>query len=1591
MNAKNIAPLTAKTKYFPLSYGQNALWFSQQLLSNASSYNLPAAFRLTGALNTKALQAALQALIQRHASLRTRIFTEDGTGYQVIDAHPDLHIKNIDISDLDDSCRELEMQRMVTAAGLEPFDLSCGSLLRLQLYRLSKQEHVLLFVTHHILSDGLSLNIISRELGIFYEAIRTGCTASLPELALSYVDYVTLQRDSLTPKFREQEIDFWRRTLDGAPDYLDLASSKVRPSHRRGVGASYRLDIAKNVSGQLTDVAKKHAVTPFVLMAAASSILLMHHSAQTDLVVGVPFGNRTKAVTRSLVGLFVNIMPVRMCPSPSLRFVDFLHQVRATMFNGLLHQELPFDQLVQALQPPRTPNRNPIFQVMLNHVDITAAKFHSAGVDIDIVMLPDESAQFDLHMTMVTNDAGLAVYFQYDADIFDAASIERMAGHYQNLLTGIIENQNTRIGELPILTQNELHQLLVVWNDTAADYPYDQSIHQLFEAQVERTPHNIALVFEGRELTYEQLNKQANRLAHHLRNQGVGPDVLVGICVERSLDMIAGLLAILKAGGAYIPLDPAYPKERLADMLDDARPALLLTQQHLLASLPNTSSAVFCLDTDQEKLAYYADTNLYNHTRPGNLAYVIYTSGSTGKPKGIGITHGNAGVFIHWSIATFDQASLSKVLASTSICFDLSIFEIFVPLCQGGAAWLVKNILDLLDHDAAFPVTMINTVPSAIAEIHKNNAIPSTAKVINLAGEALANSLVQTLYQQASIERIHNLYGPTEDTIYSTYALTVKGASASCSIGRPIANTQIYLLDASLNPVPVGVAGELHIAGEGLARGYLKRPDLTADKFIPNPFSTIPGARMYKSGDLARYLPDGNIEYLGRIDHQVKIRGFRIELGEIEAALTVVPGVRDAVVLAREDIPDEKHLVAYVIYDGVSDMVPANLDRLRGALAATLPNYMMPSHFIALDKFPLTPNGKVNRKALPVPNKNIREHIYIQPRNAIEEMLARIWAEVLRLDKVGVKDDFFKLGGHSLLTLSVIAKLKKSGFSLTTKQFFLTPILEELANAMTIAEPNHASAAQGLITGTAPLLPNSHWFFQRRDVNHYNVSFLLEVVGGYSQDSLKKSIDVLLSHHDALRTILVQENDTWHQRFQAPEEMAPWWETVNLSAIADEDIDQKIHMVVVPAQASLDITRVRFRTIYFDLGKDRHGRILFIIHHELLDGYSQSIFLNDLLMLADGFERGLSPSLPEKTTSLKDLAEAYEQYALGTLTINNKNLSADRAIANRPFDPDSETEPYSPWDNTTIYWACNIVIHEGIYYRARWWTQGDNPASNNGENGHPWTICTVPPPPAILEELTYWYSVPWEKYLPLPIDPHPTLLQPDTGTSEPVFLREILSEQETQHLEELPRMTGASMDDILLTALVLAYGKWAGSRAVCVCVVNNGRSALPDAGLDLSRTVGYLINCLIRFFYLEDDLSPREAIASIQAQRNATKGKEADYTLLRFAIADPLIRKEMDNRPGPQLEQNFYPKETDDFEQGFRFATKNNNSDEAPLGSKFRPFSKAYFDKSGRFTLQWAYCPCMYTEDTARSLLNANISALRSLIQYFFSEQDVRT
>jgi amino acid adenylation domain-containing protein len=1087
----------------PASFAQQRLWFLHQLEPESSAYNMSAAVRITGRLEADAMERSFAELVRRHETLRTGFVTVEERPMQVVALAASFRLERVDLREVAPAERERETRRLLARMSETPFELEKGGLLRAALLRLGEEEHVLGMVMDHIISDAWSMGVLIGELITLYRAFAEGRPSPLPELEIQYVDFAQWQREHLSGAVLDEQLAYWRRRLAGPLPALELPADRPRPSVQSSRGASEPFTLTAELAEALREFGRRHGATLFMTLLAAFELLLHRYTGQEDILVGTPVAGRVRPETEPLIGLFINTLVLRTDLSGDPTFSELLGRVRETALGAQAHQEVPFEMLVGELQPERSLALTPFFQVMFVLENTPVPELEVPGLGVKPLDFGETTAKFDL--SLVVNDGERPDgFWEYSTDLFEAETIRRMSGHFFTLLEAALAAPDVPMSRLPLLSEAETRLLLEEWNDTDAAFPSGSCVHELFEEQAARTPDAAALVFGEGRLTYAELNARADGLARRLRRMGVGPESRVGICLERTTEMVVALLAVLKAGGAYVPLDPRYPRERLAFMLEDGNARVLLTQRSLLEALPGHGARAVLLGAGEAESEDATGGDLAREegggvVAPENLAYVLFTSGSTGRPKGVAITHRSAVAFLEWARGAFSPEQMARVLASTSICFDLSVFELFAPLACGGAVVLAENALQLPGLPAAGEVTLVNTVPSAMSELVRMGGLPASLRAVNLAGEPLRGALAQQVYAQAGAAELRNLYGPSEDTTYSTCALVGRDADAEPTIGRGVSNTRLYVLDAGLRPVPVGVAGTLYISGEGLARGYLHRPALTAERFIPDPFGARPGARMYATGDLVRWLAGGELQYLGRADHQVKVRGFRIELGEVEAALLSHGGVRECAVVVREDAPGDKRLVAYYVAEGRAGEAESESEgavataELREYLRGRLPEYMVPSAFVALDRMPQTPNGKLDRKALPRPDAGAAGagHAYVAPRTPIEEAVANIFAEVLGVERVGAEDNFFDLGGHSLLATRVVTRLNKAGYrNLPLRGIFEKPTVAALSALIEQARSGGQSQPQETI--------------QRRSRGRKSLTQLLETVGQLPELEAKK-------------------------------------------------------------------------------------------------------------------------------------------------------------------------------------------------------------------------------------------------------------------------------------------------------------------------------------------------------------------------------------------------------------------------------------------------------------------------------------------------------
>ncbi len=1067
-----------RTGELPLSFAQQRLWFVDQLQPGMAIYNIPEALRLEGPLDVSMLNATLGEIMRRHEVLRTRFPAIDGEPVQTIDPPPRRYrMPEVDLSALSEARAEQALDRLIYAEARAGFDLAKGPMLRSTLVTLGELDHVALLTLHHIAGDGWSVSVFVNELGELYQALLEGRASPLPELEIQYADFAHWQRQWLQGEVLEGEIAYWSEQLEGALEVLTLPSDRPRPPVQTFAGQTVKLVLPEATVDSLNALNQRENTTLFMVLMAGFHVLLHRYTGRNDLSVGTPIAGRNQMAIEPLIGFFINTLVVRgdMSGNPELR--SFLAQIRERILGGFQHQDVPFEQLVAELQPERSLSHTPLFQVMLALQNTPQESLELSDVQLRTLGAETEISKFDLVLTCTELPEGLAASMDYNSDIFDRTMADRLLGHFGVVLAGLAKDPRQRIGSLPLLAGGERHQLLCEWNDSRAATDRKPCLHHLFEGQARRTPEAVAVVFEGEELRYRELDERANQVAHYLRARGVGSEVLVGLCLERSLEMVVGLYGVLKAGGAYVPLDPSYPQDRLAFMLEDTRAQVVLTQGRFKEMLADYVSAeLISLDEDWDRIVSESRTAPDIGSTPDNMAYVMYTSGSTGRPKGVMIRHAGMVNHMQWMGRIHPMGGRDCVIQKTPFSFDASIWEFYAALFAGARLLMARPeghrdpaylVAEIVRHE----VTVFQVVPSLLRAFLETPGVEHCRSLrwIICGGEVLPPTLVEGLSAVLPDTELVHVYGPTEGSITASYWFCREGAYAqTVPVGHPIMNAAITLTDRRLEPVPVGVPGELLIGGRGVGRGYLGRPGLTAERFVPRPVGGSRGARVYRTGDLVRWLPDGRLDFVGRVDHQVKIRGFRIELGEIQSVLDEHPGVREAVVLAREDVPGDRRLVAYVVPVEETEASPQDLRR---HLLTKLPEYMVPAHFLLLDAFPLSPSGKVDRKALPIPGAS-RDHLeeaYVAPRTSVEEKLAEIWTEVLGIEKVGVEDSFFLLGGHSLLATQVMARIRQTfNVEVPLRDLFESPTVANVAESIEAAQwkVKHSSPARREGEGT---------------------------------------------------------------------------------------------------------------------------------------------------------------------------------------------------------------------------------------------------------------------------------------------------------------------------------------------------------------------------------------------------------------------------------------------------------------------------------------------------------------------------------------------
>ncbi|AKF99291.1 peptide synthetase [Pseudomonas aeruginosa] len=1249
VNLFEIAPVFKRQDGEPLrlSYAQERQWFLWQLEPESAAYHIPSVLRLRGRLDLDALQRSFDSLVARHETLRTRFRLDGDEARQEIAASMALPLDIVALGPLEEGA----LARQVETTIARPFDLERGPLLRVSLLRLAEDDHVLVLVQHHIVSDGWSMQVMVEELVQLYAAYSRGLEVALPALPVQYADYALWQRSWMEAGEKERQLAYWTGLLGGEQPVLELPFDRPRPVRQSHRGAQFILELDIDLSQALRRVAQQEGATAFALLLASFQALLYRYSGQADIRVGVPIANRNRVEIERLIGFFVNTQVLKADLDGRMGFDELLAQARQRALEAQAHQDLPFEQLVEALQPERSLSHNPLFQVLFNYQSEARGNgqaFRFDELQMESVQFDSRTAQFDLTLDLTEEEQRFCAVFDYATDLFDASTVERLAGHWRNLLRGIVANPRQRLGELPLLDAPERRQTLSEWNPAQREYVVQGTLQQRFEEQARQRPQAVALILDEQRLSYGELNARANRLAHCLIARGVGADVPVGLALERSLDMLVGLLAILKAGGAYLPLDPAAPEERLAHILDDSGVRLLLTQGHLLERLPR-QAGVEVLAIDGLVLDGYAESDPLPTLSADNLAYVIYTSGSTGKPKGTLLTHRNALRLFSATEAWFGFDERDVWTLFHSYAFDFSVWEIFGALLYGGRLvivpqWVSRSPEDFYRLLCREGVTVLNQTPSAFKQLMAVACSADMAtqqpalRYVIFGGEALDLQSLRPWFQRFGDRQpqLVNMYGITETTVHVTYR-PVSEADLEGSLVSPIGGTipdlSWYILDRDLNPVPRGAVGELYIGRAGLARGYLRRPGLSATRFVPNPFPGGAGERLYRTGDLARFQADGNIEYIGRIDHQVKVRGFRIELGEIEAALAGLAGVRDAVVLAHDGVGGTQ-LVGYVVADSAEDAERLR-ESLRESLKRHLPDYMVPAHLMLLERMPLTVNGKLDRQALPQPDASLSQQAYRAPGSELEQRIAAIWSEILGVERVGLDDNFFELGGHSLLATRVISRVRQEQqLDASLKTLFERPVLEAFAQGL--ERTTDAVSTIPLADRQQPLAlsfaQERQWFLWQLEPEStaYHIPSALRLRGRLDVDALQRSFDSLVARHETLRTRFRLEGGRSYQQVQPAVSVS-----IEREQFGEEGLIERIQAIVVQP---FDLERgPLLRVNLLQLAEDDHVLVL-VQHHIVSDGWSMQVMVEELVQLYAAYSRGLEVALPALPIQYADYA-----------------------------------------------------------------------------------------------------------------------------------------------------------------------------------------------------------------------------------------------------------------------------------------------------------------------------------------------------------------
>jgi amino acid adenylation domain-containing protein/non-ribosomal peptide synthase protein (TIGR01720 family) len=1544
---KEIKPISQDGD-LPLSYAQHRLWVVDQLAPGGFAYNLSVAICLTGQLNAVALEQGISEIVRRHKVLRTTFEAAGEQARQIIhQAHP-VEMLVVDLSGLSETTLGEEDKQLAKSESSRPFDLARGPLLRITLLRLQDEEYAVLFTMHHIVSDGWSMGVLVREFIALYTAYCMGVPSPLPELPIQYVDFASWQRQWLEGKVLEEEMAYWKRQLSGASSVLTLPTDRLRTAMQKFHGAQELVHLSSDLKEALVALSGRASVTLFMTLLTAFKILLYRYIAEEDLVVGTVVANRTQSKLEGLIGFFVNMLVLRTHCSGDLRFEGLLQLVREVTLEAYMHQEAPFDKLVDELQPMRDPSHAPLFQLVfnLNNQPVSALELPGLKVsflNVGLSELMDATVRYDLVLSLTESEQVLQGVLEFNSDLFDRTTIKRFKQQFYTLLEGILADPKRRVSEYSLLTDREQHHLLIEFNGPDTEFIVEKCVHRVFEQQVERTPDAIAVICGERILSYAELNRRANQLAHHLRWFGVRQESIVGACLDRSLEVIVALLGVIKAGGVWLPLNPDSPAERLVAMLEDADARVLLTQQTVedwagrIEIHGHRIVNTVRLDADWKRIALGDEFNPTSDIDARHLAYMIYTSGSTGRPKGVQVEHGTlsnhcCAIQHHYRLAQSD-----RVLQFASLNFDPSIEQILPTLMTGARIVLREgNALPAAEFNrmvAMQELTVVNIPPAYWHQwtqwmVQKGgNAddaaeMPTQLRLVVIGGDTMLPETL-SMWQQTPLHaaRLLNAYGPTETTITATTSeVSPRDGVAPLirlPIGRPLANRTAYLLDADQQPVPISVVGELYLGSAGLARGYLNHSELTAEKFVPDIFSNLPGVRMYRTGDLARFITDGEIEFLGRVDLQVKIRGCRVELQEIEAALSRSPGIRQALVIAHEVLPDNPRLIAYVVpqqdvqlakhetASTVYDFPTLSLKAMRSYLNGCLPTYMIPSAFVILDELPLSSTGKVDRRRLPIPvETDLESQVSIAaPRTLVEETLVGIWSKVLGVNQVGVYDNFFELGGDSILAIQIGARANQAGLQLTPNQIFQ---YQTIAGLSRIVKPIQESAEseQSLVTGPVPLTPIQQWFFEQNlpEPSHFNQAVLLEVRTRLDPVILERVVAQLLLHHDSLRLRFTRAESEWKQFNTGRNDTVPFT-YLDLSLLPKSERVVALEATISSLQLGLNLSDgPMLRVALFHLDDESPGRLLLVIHHLVFDGVSGRILLEDLQTGYEQLARGETIEFPAKTGS------------------------------------------YQRWANRLLQYAESSELQK---------------------------------------ELDYWLTDDRRQFCHLPID------YPEGNNimkSADIVVVELCAEETKSLLQQVPKAYQTQIIDVLLAAVVKAFSESTGNNSLLIDLEGHGREKLFD-DLDISRTIGWFTTIFPVLLEFRDGCDPGAALKSIKERLRSVPKRGTGYGILRYLSREIEAAQKLRELPQAEVIFNYLGQMDQVLAETGLFSPALESC--GPTGSPLR--KRNYLIEinggvaAGRMQFHWRYSENIHRRVTIESLAQCFIQSLQELIAHCLS------